>query len=137
MVLPSEHNFGSPREQLEWVKKRIQEHKEVVPYSPEEAERVHYESVKKALGEMESMPEESEGAYKLSHEEIGEKSHVLSREPHHNQVDELMNIMKEKGLISALKVVRGVGNPHLVDDFHDRLIAEELSHDSTITPPVN
>lgn len=131
MPLISEHHFESPQEQIEWVKKYI-ESKKQQEHIPEETTRFEREAAKEALEELEKFPDHAQGAYKLTPEEIKEKSHALADEPHHNQVDELMNIAREKGLMSALQVARRIRNYHLVDDFHRRLIAEELSRDPTI-----
>lgn len=50
----------------------------------------------------------------------------LSLEPHAKQVEELLKIANENGIIYAVNTARHLKNPHLLDDFHDRLVLELL-----------
>ena len=59
------------------------------------------------------------------------KAESMEQEEHHEQIDELMAIAQEKGIISALKVARSIGNPHILDDFHDHLIEILLFQDDS------
>ncbi|MEK7599110.1 MAG: hypothetical protein AAB474_01485 [Patescibacteria group bacterium] len=50
----------------------------------------------------------------------------LQNEPHAGQIEEILKIARKNGISSAANIVRRLKNPHLLDDFHDRLVLEEL-----------
>ena len=50
----------------------------------------------------------------------------LASEPHARQVEELLKIAQENGIIYAVNTAKHLKNPHLLDDFHDRLVLELL-----------
>jgi hypothetical protein len=50
----------------------------------------------------------------------------LQNEEHAGQIEQILNIAREKGILKAVSVARALKNPHLLDDFHDRLALEEL-----------
>lgn len=52
----------------------------------------------------------------------------LKKEPHAVQIDELLKIAEKDGLARAVNVARHLGNPHILDDFHDRLALEFLKN---------
>jgi len=52
----------------------------------------------------------------------------FQNEPHAKQIDELMNIAGKHGISNAVEVAKHLKNPHLLDDFHDRLVFELLSN---------
>ncbi|MBI1957489.1 MAG: hypothetical protein HYS44_03485 [Candidatus Niyogibacteria bacterium] len=43
---------------------------------------------------------------------------------HAAQIEALLEIARKKGLEEAVKEARRTNNPHILDDFHDRLAAE-------------
>ena len=45
-------------------------------------------------------------------------------EPHAVQIEELMKIAEKEGIAYAVNVAKHLGNPHILDDFHDRLAFE-------------
>ncbi len=47
----------------------------------------------------------------------------LEPEEHDEQMNRLLGIMREKGVKTALRVLRKMNNPHLEDDFHRILVA--------------
>ena len=53
---------------------------------------------------------------------------ILKNEPHAKQVDELLSIAQKNGVLSAVEVARHLKNPHLLDDFHDRLVFEIIKN---------
>lgn len=50
----------------------------------------------------------------------------LKDEPHSEQIEELLKISGKEGMLYAVNVAKRLGNPHLLDDFHDRLVLELL-----------
>jgi len=46
----------------------------------------------------------------------------LSPESHDRQMEELVSILQEKGVLNTLSIVNGLKNPHLEDDFHRFLV---------------
>lgn len=52
------------------------------------------------------------------------KADNLREKEHREQVEALVEIALTKGVLEAAQVARHLGNPHLLDDFHDMLIDE-------------
>lgn len=50
----------------------------------------------------------------------------LKDESHSEQIEALMQMTFKEGLLYAINVARRLQNPHLLDDFHDRLVLEFL-----------
>lgn len=48
----------------------------------------------------------------------------IREEEHHTQIEALVQIAVTKGIVNAVHVARHLGNPHLLDDFHDALVDE-------------
>lgn len=46
----------------------------------------------------------------------------LAPETHDSQMEELLGILQERGIMNALSVVEGMKNPHIEDDFHRVLV---------------
>ncbi|MCK9351171.1 MAG: DUF87 domain-containing protein [Candidatus Paceibacterota bacterium] len=46
----------------------------------------------------------------------------LAPEAHDSQMEELLGILQERGIMNALSVVAGLHNPHIEDDFHRVLV---------------
>lgn len=53
-----------------------------------------------------------------------QKADELREKEHRGQVEELVSIALTKGILAAVNVARHLGNPHLLDDFHDMLVDE-------------
>ncbi|MEK7566982.1 MAG: hypothetical protein AAB527_02525 [Patescibacteria group bacterium] len=50
----------------------------------------------------------------------------LASEPHAKQIDELLKVAEKNGILYAVNIAKHLKNPHLLDDFHDRLVLELL-----------
>jgi len=48
----------------------------------------------------------------------------LANEPHAKQIDELLKTARENGIHYAVNIAKRLKNPHLLDDFHDRMVFE-------------
>src|SRR3989338_6884727 len=46
----------------------------------------------------------------------------LAPEPHDKQIESLVVVLREKGVLNTMRVVEKMNNPHLYDDFHRFLI---------------
>lgn len=120
-----ERPFSSPEEEIAWLRDQLE-----TKSKDNGAEALpHHEAAKEMLKEAASIPSGSLGSYALPDDDVKKKSIALEKEEHDDQINELMAIAGEKGIFSALKVVRGLQNPHLLDDFHDHLIRELLFED--------
>lgn len=53
-----------------------------------------------------------------------QKADELKEQEHHEQIEALVAIALTKGILEAIVVARHLGNPHLLDDFHDALVDE-------------
>jgi hypothetical protein len=121
MPLESEPKFASPEEEVEWLKRRIQE--KLAESEKAKETKPETEIAKEVLKEHAVLPAEKipAAAYKMSREEIGARVLELKPEPHDYKIEELLGILEEKGVSSAVSVSRGLG-PHIEDDFHRVLI---------------
>src|SRR3989338_1271173 len=92
---------------------------------------------KEAITEYKTAPTTSalHPEYEIKKEEIDKIVLKLSPEEHDKQINELVNLAKEKGIKNALSVVEKMGNFHITDDFH-RFIAEYLKEGATL-PGIN
>ena len=120
-----EQPFSSPEEEIAWLREQLGEKAES---KSKESPKSH-EYIKEGLKEAVKIPPHVLGPYALTDDDVSKKITDLDNEEHHEQMDQLMAIAGEKGIISALKIARALKNPHLLDDFHDRLIAELLFYD--------
>ncbi|MBI4114217.1 MAG: hypothetical protein HY445_00045 [Candidatus Niyogibacteria bacterium] len=122
MPITHEQPFVSPEEEIRWLRNQLEAktHKE----APSIGGSKEYKrgAVKEILREV-SVPQQA-GPYALSGDDVKKKAQDLQDEPHHVQIEKLLYIAAEKGILSALDVARGLRNPHLLDDFHDRLVVE-------------
>ena len=124
MPITPEQPFTSPQEEIEWLKQQLENKKEA--YRQKNETKEDNEISKEVLREASEIPEtEIHEAYKLDDEKVQAHSHALAEEPHHKQMDELMNIARGAGILNAVRIARSLG-PHLLDDFHDRIIADGL-----------
>src|SRR3989344_2508991 len=92
---------------------------------------------KEAITEYKTAPTTSalHPEYEIKKEEIDKIVLKLSPEEHDKQINELVNLAKEKGIKNALSVVEKMGNFHITDDFH-RFIAEYLKEGANL-PGIN
>ncbi|MFH0803735.1 MAG: type IV secretory system conjugative DNA transfer family protein [Candidatus Tagabacteria bacterium] len=121
MALETEPKFSSPQEEVEWLKQRIQE--KLTEAEKAKETKPQMEAAKEAVKEHIARPPEKTLApeYKISEEEAGAKVLELKPEPHDRQIEELLGVLEEKGILNAVSVCRKL-DPHLEDDFHRVLI---------------
>src|SRR5271154_3317095 len=46
----------------------------------------------------------------------------LKPEPHDKQIEELLGLLQEKGVLNTIAIIERMDNPHLEDDFHRFLV---------------
>ena len=123
--------FKNTQEELEFLRMRISEQENLL-----RAQQLHESSDARGIEQMrEQVAHQMVNAYKhqqpetvlhhaaqMSHQEIGAISLNLAPEAHDAQVEGLYALMLEKGVLSTLKIVDNIGNPHLTDDFHRFLV---------------
>ncbi len=61
-------------------------------------------------------------SFKIPDSSVGEILLDLAPESHDKQIEGLIHILYEKGVMNALSVVEALNNPHLEDDFHRFLV---------------
>ena len=72
---------------------------------------------------IEETPEESLGkTYGLKKEEIEKYIEKLEPEEDDAKIEALFKIAMERGVINAVRVCEKLSNPHILDDFHRRLV---------------
>ena len=119
MAIP-EKNLGPerpPQPEIEALKERVEKvegglEKEQVP---EEKEKVVKQEIKEYLKEMQRMP--STAAPLATRDEADE----IKKFPPSQQVGALVSLVFEKSLNEAISVARQLGNPAILDEFHDIL----------------
>lgn len=120
-----EQKFGSPKEELEWLKRRYEEKKtELEKMNEPESER---KAANSAIKEhVWSKPEKVLRPYYQISEKTEENlvSRILKLPPeaHDKKIEELLSLAEEKGIITAVLVARKLNNPHLEDDLHRALV---------------
>lgn len=125
MPLEAEQKFTSPEEEIEWLKRRLREKLEREKIREGGAEEK--KAAEEVLKEYTFKPPEKilTPKYQLSEKEVGERVLELKPEAHDRQMEELLGILEEKGVLNAVSVCRQMQNPHLEDDFH-RVLAQYL-----------
>ena len=120
MAIESQPKFSSSSEELEWLRQQFKE--KIEAKEAKEAEEKK-EIIRQIFGEHISKSSEkiSVPEDKTAEKEIRAAVLQLKPETHDAQMEELLGILEEKGIVSAVSVARGLG-PHIEDDFHRVLV---------------
>ena len=121
-VSPVERRFSSPEDELVFLREEVARKEQALAEkgAVSERERVIRETVtsyaKTPPGEalhpkMELSPKRRETIVL-----------DLAPEPHDKQIESLVVVLREKGVLNTMRVVEKMNNPHLYDDFHRFLI---------------
>jgi hypothetical protein len=91
--------------------------------------REHVESAKEQAEKQPEQPGGAQGSLLPSTPydyaaQIKSKPRDTEEQEHREQVEALVEIALSKGILEAVRVARHLGNPHLLDDFHDMLVDE-------------
>lgn len=115
-----ESPFASPGEEIQWLKEQLETKKRELKETGKETKPE--EAAKEIIKEYTEQAPVIVPS--LLFEDAGETVSGLESEPHAKQVEELLAIAKKQGILNAVNVARHLNNPHLLDDFHDRLALE-------------
>lgn len=115
--------FSNPQEEVKWLEEQLEAKKKEVMESGES--RREKEMAKEVVEEHAQKAVASDD-YQIPEEEIEKHKSEIEKESHSKQVEQLLHIANEKGIINAIAVARKLNNPHLLDDFHDRIVWETL-----------
>src|SRR3989344_6611059 len=115
--------FKSPEEELAYLRERVRE-KEAEMDAPNnrfETDRIARREVA-AYADVPAATILHETVIMAEHDIL---KHVLKLEPetHDKQVDEILNMVTERGIRNALAVAARMKNPHLEDDIHRALVS--------------
>ncbi len=121
MPLESQPKFSSPKEEIAWLEQKLGEKKSEMEKTGEKKEQ--REIAGEVIKEYSlSAPEKTLAPqYKIPEEEIGAAVLELRPETHDRQIEELLGVLEEKGILNAVSISRKLG-PHIEDDFHRVLV---------------
>lgn len=104
--------------EIKEIKERIEKAREEIEKkpSPEEKEKIIKEEIKKYLVELQKTPS---FAPPLSSRDELKEIVKLERE---QQIGVLISLVFEKGLEKAVSLAKALGNPAILDEFHDTLV---------------
>lgn len=118
--------FASLQEELEYLRGVVQSREEYLESHPKSPER---EEQREAIIEAELSHYSQQDADRVLHERFKMPAQEqweiildLAPEMHDKRMEELMQIMQEKGLLNAIQVAYGLNNPHIDADFHRFLV---------------
>ncbi len=110
-----EQKFGSPEEELRFLRKQVIEKEQKLGRGSATQETIQEyakQPAEKILALTHALPEREVQTIILD----------LTPEPHDKQMEGLIAVMQERGVRNALAVVQRLGSPHLFDDFHRFLV---------------
>ncbi len=117
--------FSSPEEELKYLRERVAEKEQHMWQAgqPAESEAVISQEVIAYAKEAPQVKlEEHMILENPQFEAVLEHLHSL---PHREKIRELYQVLAEKGIMNALRVVQSQNNPHIEDDFH-RILVEYI-----------
>lgn len=113
--------FTSPEEELRYLRERVAEKEQLLT---NEAEPTTKEAViSQTISEYAKEPNvKLEEHLILDNPEYERTLERMASIPHREKMRELYHVLAEKGVLSSLKMVQSLENPHLEDDFHGVLV---------------
>jgi len=120
--------FGSPEEEIESLKRRIDELKTISPEGNKEVSEVAVEVVKEHSKKTPETILSEEYKYTPGTEKLKEHHEAifdLPDEEHDQKIIELLNLAEEKGILNVVNLISKTGNAHLLDDF-ERALARKI-----------
>lgn len=112
----------NPQQEIQALKDRLNELEN--KYKESEPAKESQEIKKEALTEhIEKAKDSLDESYQISQSTLHScASSVGQKASDDDQIRALFDIAKEKGIINAFNVARALGNPHILDAFHDAFI---------------
>jgi hypothetical protein len=114
--------FKTPQEELEYLRAHIKEREQAMVH---EGKSVSTEQLAhEALKTYRQVPhtEVMHPSVAIPEKEVGQLVLRLKPEPHDNKMEEMLGILLDKGVSTALSIIAKMDNPHLDDDFHRFLV---------------
>lgn len=117
--------FSTPQEEIEHLKSAILEKEHQLRQMGEQPERDAV--VSHAIEEHKTLPQHEvlTKGHRMIETHVQKYALDLLPEEHDEQVEHLIDLVHEKGILNALAVVEAMKNPHIEDDFH-RFLVEYL-----------
>lgn len=113
--------FTSPEEELQYLRERVAEKEQLL--SKESAPAKQEAVISQTLTEYAKEPNiKLEEHLILDNPEYERTLERMASIPHREKMRELYHVLTEKGVLSSLKIVQSLNNPHLEDDFHGVLV---------------
>ncbi len=114
--------FRTPEEELVYLRERVR-----IKESELETHKTDFERnrlAKREITHYQDTPTHDvlHETYKMSEESIVKETLRLEPEEHDVQIDELLGMVKERGIKNTLAVVSKMGSAHLEDDLHRALV---------------
>ncbi|MEI6479123.1 MAG: hypothetical protein WCO18_02415, partial [bacterium] len=119
-------NFSSAEEELKYLKEMISQKEAILTSHPESSERdKEMETIISEELKDYSVADASKvlhADFQMPESKAQEIILDLTPETHDKKMEELLNILLEKGILNAINIARGFGNPHIESDFHRFLV---------------
>jgi hypothetical protein len=122
-VLSQESKFSTPEEELSYLRERIAAKEKELRKSGENFGRDDAVKTEIRAHQAKEPDKVLAKGYAMLEPQVDAIVLNLAPEPHDEKISELIHILREKGVLNALRVVEKMNNAHLEDDFH-RFLAE-------------
>ena len=117
-----ENKFTSPQEELEFLRREVLRKEKALAERgmSVETEKIIEQGLENhAIQPVDTILHET---YSLPKPEVENIVLNLAPESHDKQMEEMIHILRNKGVRNALSVMEHMSNPHLMDDFHRFLV---------------
>jgi hypothetical protein len=114
--------FSTPEEEIAHLKEQILHREELLRQMGEKPDRDI--AVAQAIEDHKALPQHqvlSKG-HRMLEVHINKYALDLSPEDHDDQIEALISLLEEKGILNTLAVVEAMKNAHIEDDFHRYLV---------------
>jgi hypothetical protein len=119
-------NFSSAEEELKYLREMISQKEAVLTSHPEseegikERENIIIQEIKDySIADADKV---LHADFKVPESKAQEIILDLSPETHDKKMEELLSILLDKGILNAINIAKGFGNPHIESDFHRFLV---------------
>jgi hypothetical protein len=118
----AEQRFSSPEEELTFLREEVARREKAIAEAGAEPERTAV--IKETVSAYVKTPPGEALHPKIELSPKRRESIVLdlAPEPHDKQIESLVVVLQEKGVLNTFRIVEKMNNPHLYDDFHRFLI---------------
>ncbi len=119
----SDSSFRTPEEEIQYLRAQVAEKDRQLRVAGESAPAQHL--VQEVVREYRAIPahEALSDEHRMLTSELNAIALDLPPDDDDGTIQELMGVVREKGVKNALSVAERMGNPHVEDDFHRALVA--------------